>query len=82
MTAKNIEKELTQKYSPRFGQIAVEKEYVSAKQVKEAIMEQLTDDLANRPHRLIGRIMLDKGWMTAQQIEEVLTELFRREREE
>ena len=82
MIAKNIDMELTKKYSPRFGQAAVEREYVSAKQVKEVIMEQLTDDLASRPHRPIGRIMLDKGWMTAQQIEEVLTELFRREREE
>lgn len=81
MTAKNNVNELTQKYSPRFGQIAVERGYVSAEQAREAIVEQLTDDLAHKPHRHIGRIMLDKGWMTARQIEEVLTEMFRRERE-
>ena len=77
MTAKKIDRELAKKYSPRFGQIAVEKEYVSAKQVQEAIMEQIKDDFSNRPHRPIGRIMLDNGLMTAQQIEEVLTELFK-----
>ena len=77
MIAKNIEIELINKYSPIFGQIAVEKGYVSAEQVKQVILEQLTDDLASRPHRPIGRIMLEKGWINAQQIEAVLNELFK-----
>ncbi len=74
--ANEIDRELSEKYCPRFGQIAVEKGYVTAEQVKEALLEQVDDDLAARPHRLIGRIFLDNGRMTLQQIDEVLNELF------
>lgn len=77
--ANEIDKELSNKYCPRFGQIAVEKGYVTSEQVKQAISEQIDDDMANRPHRLIGRIFLDNGAMTPQQIEIVLNELFKRE---
>ena len=77
-----IVKELSKKYNPRFGQISVENGYVTPEQVKQAVLEQIDDNLADRPHRLLGRIMLDNGWMTAQQIEKVLNELFRREKEE
>ncbi|RJR17140.1 MAG: hypothetical protein C4581_08510 [Nitrospiraceae bacterium] len=75
-----IDKELSQKYCPRFGQIAVEKGYVTSEQVKEAVSEQIDDNIAGRPHRLIGRIFLDNGIMTPQQIEIVLNELFKREK--
>ena len=74
--ANEIDRELSEKYCPRFGQIAVEKGYVTVEQVKEALSEQIDDDLATRPHRLIGRIFLDNGRMTLQQIDEVLNELF------
>ncbi len=71
-----IVKELSKKYNPRFGQVSVENGYATSEQIKQAVMEQIDDDLADRPHRLIGRILLDKGWMTAQQIEKVLNEMF------
>ncbi|MEW6599897.1 MAG: hypothetical protein AB1499_02915 [Nitrospirota bacterium] len=77
--ANDVDKELSQKYCPRFGQIAVEKGFVTSGQVKEAISEQIDDDMSGRPHRLIGRIFLDNGLMTPQQIEVVLNELFKRE---
>jgi len=77
----DIEKELSQKYCPRFGQIAVDKGYVTSEQVKKAVSEQIDDDMAGRPHRLIGRIFLDNGAMTPRQIELVLNELFKRDRE-
>ena len=70
-----IVKELSKKYNPRFGQVSVENGYATSEQIQQAVMEQTDDDLANRPHRLIGRILLDKGWMTAQQIEKVLSEM-------
>ena len=78
--ANEVDKELSQKYCLRFGQIAVEKGYVTSEQVKQAVSEQIDDDMANRPHRLIGRIFLDNGIMTPQKIEIVLNELFKRER--
>jgi hypothetical protein len=77
---RDIDRELSRKYCPRFAQIAVEKGFVTPEQVKEALAEQIDDNLANRPHRLIGRIMLEKGWMTPSQIEIVLNELFRKDR--
>lgn len=76
----DLDKELSKKYCPRFAQLAVELDFVSPERVKAALAEQLDDNLANRPHRLIGRILLEKGWMKPDQIELVLNELFRKER--
>ncbi len=76
----NIDKELSKKYCPRFAQLAVELNFVTPEQVKEALAEQLDDNLTSRPHRLIGRILLEKGWMKPEQIELVLNELFQKER--
>lgn len=79
--ANEVDRELSEKYCPRFAQIAVELGFVKPEQVKEALTEQLDDNISNRPHRLIGRIMLERGWITPDQIDEVLKELFKRERE-
>jgi len=76
----NIDKELSKKYCQRFGYLAVEMGFSTAEQVKEALAEQVEDDLADKPHRLMGRILLDKNWITPQQIETVLNELFKPER--
>lgn len=71
-----VDKELSQKYCPRFAKIAVDRGFISAEQAKKALEEQMDDDLSNRTHRLIGRILLEKGWISPQQIDEVLNELF------
>ena len=63
-------------YCKRFGQIAAEKGYVTAKQLKEALSEQVDDDLSNRPHRLLGAIFFMRNLMNAKQIETVLNEMF------
>ena len=73
-----VDKELSGKYCPRFAKIAVDKGFVTAEQAKEALTEQMDDNISNRPHRLIGRIFLEKGWLTAQQIELVLNDLFKK----
>ena len=70
-------KEISTEYNPRFGQISVKNGYVTPEQVKQALSEQLDDDLAGRPHRLLGQIMLEKSWMNAKQIKNVLTEMLR-----
>ncbi len=75
--SENIDKEISGKYCNRFGVIAVDKEFVTAVQLKEALAEQADDNLSNRPHRLIGRIFFDRGWMTDEQIDIVLNELFK-----
>jgi hypothetical protein len=58
----------------RFGQVAVEKKFVTPAQAKEALQEQIEDNLNQKPHRQLGTILLEKGWMNAQQIEVVLIE--------
>ncbi|MBI5407758.1 MAG: hypothetical protein HZA14_00160 [Nitrospirae bacterium] len=74
----DVDKELSQKYCPRFAQLAVEKKFITAEQAKKALSEQMDDDLSNKSHRLIGRILLEKGWLTSQQIEIILNELFKK----
>jgi nitrogen fixation protein len=59
----------------RFGKIAVDMEFVTAEQLKEAITEQVEEDLAGKPHRPIGQILLKNGWITKEQIDIVLKEL-------
>ncbi len=65
-----IEK-LTATFS-RFGKIAVNMGFITAEQLKEAITEQVEDDLAGKPHRIIGKILLENGWITKEQIDIVL----------
>lgn len=77
--ADNFDRELSKKYCIRFGMIAVNKGFVTADQLKDALLEQEADNLSNRQHRLIGRIFFDKGWMSDKQIDLVLNELERGE---
>jgi hypothetical protein len=51
--------------------------FITGKQLKEALTEQVEDDLSEKPHRLIGNIFLENGWMTRKQIIVVLKELYK-----
>ncbi len=53
----------------RFGKVAVDMEFVTAKQLKE--------DIADKPHRLIGSILFEHGWITRDQINFVVLRLFK-----
>lgn len=66
---------LSKKNDPRFGQIAVEIFFVTSEQVKQALLEQVEDNFAQKPQRQLGRILLEKGWMNDQQVEAVLVEI-------
>jgi len=57
--------------------ISINKGFVTADQLKAALIEQADDNVSERPHRLIGRIFFEKGWMTDEQIDTVLNELER-----
>lgn len=71
-----VDKGVSQKYCYRFGKIAVQKKFINGDQLKEAIVDQLEDNLNNKPHRLIGKILIDKDLMSLEQVGEVLNELF------
>ncbi len=73
---KDVYKRISKKYCPRFGKIAVDMGFVTAKQVKVALAEQVEDNIFNRPHRLIGSVFFVHGWITDKQIDIVLYELF------
>ncbi len=73
----DVNKKLAEQYFPRFGKIAIDMGFVTAKQLKEAIIEQVDDDIADKPHRPIGKILLENGWITKEQIAIVLNELFK-----
>lgn len=64
-------------YCSRFGTIAVELGYLDIDQLKQALEEQVEDDLNNRPHRVIGAICFAHGWMTPEQIDIVLNQMFK-----
>ena len=71
----NIDKELPLNYYPRFAATAVLRRFVTAEQVKEALTEQLEDNILNKPHRQLGQILLTHNWITAEQIDIVLHEM-------
>lgn len=68
---------ITKKYSPRFGNMAVDLGFITPEQLKAALSEQVDDEVSGNPHRVIGSIFFEKGWMTYQEIEKVLKELFK-----
>lgn len=71
----NIDKKLPQHYYPRFAATTVYKGFVSAEQVKDALSEQLEDNILNKPHRQIGQILLARNWITSEQIDIVLNDM-------
>ncbi len=73
----NVDKKLAEQYFPRFGKIAIDMGFVTTKQLKEAIIEQVEDDIAGKPHRPTGKILLENSWITKEQIAIVLKELFK-----
>ncbi len=71
------EKEIADKYFKRFGQIAVEKGYITEDDLMKALKIQVEDDLKGRPHRLLGNILFQMGAMHIKEIEDTLEELFK-----
>lgn len=61
----------------RFGTIAVELGYLNIAQLKQALDEQVEDDLNARPHRVLGAICFVHGWMDPEQINMVLNRMFK-----
>jgi len=56
--AEDIDRKISGKYCNRFGIIAVDKGFVTADQLKEALTEQADDNLSNKPHRLMLILLL------------------------
>lgn len=72
-----MENDKEYRFDVRFGKVAVRRGYITIRQLKEALCEQVDDDLADLPHRFLGEIMLKNKWLTLEQVENVLTEMSR-----
>lgn len=76
----DIRQSISKKYCPRFSEIAVEMGFATAEQVKEALVCQVTENLAGKRHRYLGTILFDCDVMTAAQIDQVLNRLLKEAR--
>jgi hypothetical protein len=56
----------------RFGTIAIEKGYITDKDVIEALEIQNQEKLEKKKHRLLGQILVNKGCITEEQVIEIL----------
>ena len=65
-------------FSSQFCQIAVDKGFVTEKQLNKAYVEQIEDVFSNNPHRFIGKILLENHLMTNKDIYIVLKELLKK----
>jgi len=63
---------IVDRHRKRFGTIAVEKGFISDRQLMEAIKIQSCDDMEGREHRLVGTILFEQGYMNAKQVDDVL----------
>lgn len=61
---------------PRFGQIALDKGFVTANHLKKALTEQVNKDFSGKsmPRRRIGEILFEKGWIRNKHIDVILKE--------
>lgn len=59
-------------YKKRFGTIAVEKGFITDRQLVEAIEMQTLEDMKGKEHRLMGTILFEQGYLNAKQVDEVL----------
>jgi hypothetical protein len=70
-------KNLSKQYNPSFGEIAIDKGFVTEKQINEALAEQAEDNFSNKPHRFVGSILFGNDWITKKEIDIVLYELYK-----
>ena len=61
---------------PRFGQIALDKGFVTTDHLKKALTEQVNKDFSDKsmPRRRIGEILFEKKWIRLKHIDVILRE--------
>lgn len=65
-----------ERYEKQFGIIAVEKGFISAENLIEALKVQVEEETRYHTHRLIGEILIDRGYITSIQVQDVLNGIF------
>ena len=59
----------------RFGFIAIEKRFIKADQLWEALIKQRAQETGGTERRLLGMILKDMGYLSVSQIDEILRTL-------
>ncbi len=59
-----------------FGEVALEKRFVTAEQLYEALTIQARDKVEGKPERLLGQILLELGHLDEEQIRQILDILY------
>ena len=49
--------EISSKYCPRFGEIAIEQRFITKEELKAALCQQIDDEVAGRKRRYVGTIL-------------------------
>jgi hypothetical protein len=62
-------------YEKRFGNIAIDKGFITTQQLVESLNIQVMEEIRDGKHRLIGEILLDLKYITLEHVEAVLSEL-------
>ena len=58
--------------APLFGEILVQRNFVSLDQLLECLDIQQMAEIKGLPHRLLGEIMLERGYLNETQLQEAL----------
>lgn len=59
-----------------FGEVALEKRFVTSEQLYEALTIQARSKIDGRVEKQLGQILLELGYLSAEQINEVLDVLY------
>lgn len=59
-----------------FGEVALEKRFVTAEQLYEALTLQARNKIDGKMDKQLGQILLELGYVTADQISEVLDVIY------
>ena len=59
----------------RFGSIAVQKGFITSEQLIEVLSIQVTENIENNTHRIIGTILREKAYLSIKQLTEILNEM-------
>ena len=56
----------------RFGDIAIQKKFITKNQLLEAMTVQIENQLEGAEHKLVGAILIELGYMSEDHINEVV----------
>ena len=59
----------------RFGSIAIKKGFITSEQLIEVLSIQVTENIGNNTHRIIGMILREKAYLSIGQVNEILNEM-------